>query len=72
MKKDYIIPTVQGTEMKFQGIMAGTVTDVGGDGPGYGGGGNGGGRGKERYGYDEAEDLLQSTEGSEETVYSLW
>ena len=72
MKKSYITPSAQTTEMCFQGIMTGTVTDIGGNGPGYEGGGHGGGFGKDRNEYDEAEELLQNTDGSEETMYSLW
>ena len=72
MKKAYIIPSALSADIEFQGIMAGTVTDVGGNGPGYGGGGNGGGRGKDRNGYDDTEDFFLNKEESDASDYSLW
>lgn len=48
-KKTYIIPSIEVAEIRFEGLMAGTVTNTGGNsGSGYGGEGSGGGRAKGR------------------------
>ena len=61
-KKVYIIPLVDVMEIRFEGLMEGTVTDVGGNGPGYGGPGTGGGRTKEYNDFDP-EVLAEEEEG---------
>ena len=47
-KKTYSSPFAEVNEIRFEGIMAGTVTDIDGNsGSGYGGEGNGEGRVKD-------------------------
>ena len=69
MKKTYIIPSTSSIEIRFEGLMEGTVTDVGGDGPGYGGPGTGGGRTKD---YNDFDPEVMSEEIENDTWGQLW